>query len=130
MYNFLITPFQEGPGLRYYYVNWPMFDPVSKRSVRGRKKFTTRGAAEEFLTRARVEFRRNADVILAHDRGVWLDCLRAMDVLKELPVGSTLEKAALLLKRCQSGVEKRNGQFEAPAAKDRRIEINPRGWLA
>ena len=130
MYNFLITPFQEGPGLRYYYVNWPMFDPVSKRSVRGRKKFTTRGAAEEFLARARVEFRRNAEVILAHDRGAQLDFLRAMDVLRGLQPGATLEKAALLLGRCQAAIERRDGTFSAPEPRSRMIELGPREWLA
>jgi hypothetical protein len=130
MHSFLITAFQDKPGLQYYYASWPMFDPVTKRCGRGRKKFTTRGEAEEFLAGVRLEFRKNADVILAHDRVAQLDFLRARDVLKGLPIGFTLEKAALLLVRCQSGVEKRDGQFEAPEPKDRLIELGPREWLA
>jgi hypothetical protein len=77
-----------------------------------------------------VEFRKNGEVILAHDRGAWLDFLRAFDVLKELPVGSTLEKGVLLLRRCQSWVERRDGTFAAPLPKDRTIELGPREWMA
>jgi hypothetical protein len=129
MHSFSILPFRDRRGLQYYYASWPVFDRVPKKSGRGRRKFTTRGEAEEFLVRARAEFRKDAEVILAHDRNAQLDFLRAMDVLKELVPGSTLEKAALLLRRCQSKVEKRDGTFEAPASKDRTIELQPREYL-
>jgi hypothetical protein len=94
MRSFLITPFRDRRGLQYYYASWPVFDPVTRKSGRDQRKFTTRGAAEEFLAVARAEFRKNAEVILAHDRNAQLDFLRAFDVLKDMLPGSTLEKAA------------------------------------
>jgi hypothetical protein len=38
--------------------------------------------------------------------------------------------SALLLRRCQSAIEKRTGEFQAPESRDRTIELGPREWLA
>src|SRR5262249_940937 len=130
-----VTPVRQ-EGRTYWVANFPgPREPWTPRTVprkrkaapRRQKKFNSLERAEEFLVEAKREWIRRGGVRLAFDREFHYDAMRAAEILAEVP-WSTMEKAALLFKRCVSWREYRGLKFEGPI--DRKVELNPRITLA
>jgi hypothetical protein len=92
-------------------------------SGRRQKKFTTRASAEAFLAEVRREWIRRGKVELGLDRALHYDVMRAMKILSTVP-NSSLEKAALIFRQCQSAKELCGGRYLAP--ENRAIQLSPR----
>lgn len=127
MQRFFVSSITQ-EGRPYYIANYPGEQVRYGRRSPGRrqKKFASRPAAEAFLEEVRREWTFNGGVSLATDSELHYDFMRAVGVIAGLP-GVTLEKAALLLKKCISPREGRDGSFEAPI--NRQVELDPRVFL-
>ena len=82
--------------------------------------------AQAFLQEQKREQANNGSTLLAGDRLLHCDVLRALKILATVP-NASFEVAAWLLKTCRSARELRGAKYEVPTS--RQIELEPRAFL-
>jgi hypothetical protein len=109
-------------------VNYAVEDIAGGRLRWKRKQnmFWNLEKAQAFLQEQKREQANNGSTLLAGDRLLHCDVLRALKILSTVP-NASFEVAAWLLKTCRSARELRGAKYEVPTT--RHIELEPRAFL-
>jgi len=109
-------------------VNYAVEDIAGGRLRWKRKQnmFWNLEKAQAFLQEQKREQANNGSTLLAGDRLLHCDVLRALKILSTVP-NASFEVAAWLLKTCRAARELRGAKYEVPTT--RQVELEPRAFL-
>jgi hypothetical protein len=127
MRRYYITAIKN-KGRDAWMVNYPAKEKTGRRLrwTRRQNMFWNLEKAQAFLEEQRREQANNGWTLLAGDRLLHCDALRALKILATVP-NASFEVAAWLLKTCRSARELRGAKYEVPT--NRQIELEPRAFL-
>jgi hypothetical protein len=118
----------KNKGRNAWVTNYPTKDYAGGRLrwKRRQNMFWNLEKAQAFLQEQKREQANNGWTVLASDRLLHCDVLRALKILATVP-NASFEVAAWLLKICRGARELRGGKYEVPT--NRQIELEPRAFL-
>jgi hypothetical protein len=127
MRRYYITAIKN-KGRDAWMVNYPAKDSAGGRLRWKRKQnmFWNSEKARAFLQEQKREQATNGWTVLAGDRLLHCDVLRALKILATVP-NASFEVAAWLLKLCRGAEELRGAKYAVPT--NRQIELEPRAFL-